>query len=208
MESVNVLTFLVRFVKYTRRKELLRKIPFHWAMVGWKKAKPRTPYPSSGIERASSCSWNRWNNTVLWNQKFDNYLWDETQAILHRYTKSPHCFMCRRVQCLLETHTACRMQTAATCSRWFSAPGFLLSTLKMEAIRSYETSVYTISTRRHIPEEGIFHSHRRENIKSYTYCLISYNTNHLWHIKTKTNLSLECVHRGRFKGGFCWIKTC
>jgi hypothetical protein len=29
------------------------------------------------------------------------------------------------------------------------------STLKMEAIRSSETSVHTISTRRHIPEDGI-----------------------------------------------------
>jgi hypothetical protein len=28
-------------------------------------------------------------------------------------------------------------------------------TLKMEVIRSSETSVYTISTRRHIPEDGI-----------------------------------------------------
>jgi hypothetical protein len=32
------------------------------------------------------------------------------------------------------------------------------STLKMEAIRSTETTVYTISTRRHIPEDGILHS--------------------------------------------------
>jgi hypothetical protein len=31
------------------------------------------------------------------------------------------------------------------------------STLKMEAIRSSETSVYTRSTRRHIPEDGILH---------------------------------------------------
>jgi hypothetical protein len=29
------------------------------------------------------------------------------------------------------------------------------STLKMEAIRSSETSVHTISTRRHIPENGV-----------------------------------------------------
>jgi hypothetical protein len=29
------------------------------------------------------------------------------------------------------------------------------STLKLEAIRSSETSVYTISSRRHIPEDGI-----------------------------------------------------
>jgi hypothetical protein len=41
------------------------------------------------------------------------------------------------------------------------------STLKMETIRSYEKSVHTISTRRHIPEDGILNSHRRENLKSY-----------------------------------------
>jgi hypothetical protein len=41
------------------------------------------------------------------------------------------------------------------------------STLKMEAIRSSETSVHTRSTRRHIPEDGILHSHNRENLKSY-----------------------------------------
>jgi hypothetical protein len=39
--------------------------------------------------------------------------------------------------------------------------------LKMEAIRSSETSVNKISTRRHIPEDGILHSHRHENLKSY-----------------------------------------
>jgi hypothetical protein len=41
------------------------------------------------------------------------------------------------------------------------------STLKMEAIRSSETSVYTRSTRHYIPEDGILHSHRREILKSY-----------------------------------------
>jgi hypothetical protein len=40
------------------------------------------------------------------------------------------------------------------------------STPKMEAIRSSETSVHTRSTRRHIPEDGILHSHRRDNLKS------------------------------------------
>jgi hypothetical protein len=40
-------------------------------------------------------------------------------------------------------------------------------TLKMEAIRSSETSVNTISTRHHIPEDCFLHSHRRENLKSY-----------------------------------------
>jgi hypothetical protein len=42
------------------------------------------------------------------------------------------------------------------------------STLKMEAIRSSETSVQsTTSIRRHTREDGILHSHRRENLKSY-----------------------------------------
>jgi hypothetical protein len=38
----------------------------------------------------------------------------------------------------------------------------------MEAILSSETSVqFTIYTGRHIPEDGILHGHRRENLKSY-----------------------------------------
>jgi hypothetical protein len=40
-------------------------------------------------------------------------------------------------------------------------------TLNMEAIRSSETSVNKISTRRHIQEDGILHNHRRENLKSH-----------------------------------------
>jgi hypothetical protein len=57
----------------------------------------------------------------------------------------------------------------ATCSRWFLAD---FSTLKMEAIRSSETSVHTRSTLRYIPEDGILHSHRCEDLKSYEYLLV------------------------------------
>jgi hypothetical protein len=42
---------------------------------------------------------------------------------------------------------------------------WIFSTLKIEAIRFSETSNHTRSTRRHIPEDGILHSHRCENLK-------------------------------------------
>jgi hypothetical protein len=48
------------------------------------------------------------------------------------------------------------LYSVSTCSRWFLARGvssIFSSTLKMEAIRSSETSVNTISSRRHIPED-------------------------------------------------------
>jgi hypothetical protein len=52
----------------------------------------------------------------------------------------------------------------------------ILDTLIMEAIRSSETSVLTRAPRRNIPEEGILHSHRRENLKSY-------NISHVYYCK-------------------------
>jgi hypothetical protein len=48
----------------------------------------------------------------------------------------------------------------------------ILSTLIINAIHSSETSVLTRATRHHVPEDGILHSHCRQNLKSYIpeYC--------------------------------------
>jgi hypothetical protein len=64
----------------------------------------------------------------------------------------------------LHLHSRKIRERGTRVSRWLLAD---FSTLKMEAIRSSETSVYTICRRHHIPEDGILHSHRSENLKSY-----------------------------------------
>jgi hypothetical protein len=43
----------------------------------------------------------------------------------------------------------------------------ILVALIMEAIRCSEMSFLTGATRYHVPEDGILHRHRRDNIKCY-----------------------------------------
>jgi hypothetical protein len=53
-------------------------------------------------------------------------------------------------------------------------------TLKMKTIHSSESSVHTRYTRRYIPEDGILHSHRRENLKSYKFRHVSKEKKDTW----------------------------
>jgi hypothetical protein len=54
----------------------------------------------------------------------------------------------------------------------------------MKAIRSFETSVLTRTTRPHIHEDAFIRSHRRENLKSYmpTYRFIFQNGGYYMYI--------------------------
>jgi hypothetical protein len=57
-------------------------------------------------------------------------------------------------------------QRASATSYGYVPSSPILVTLMMEALRPSETSVR--ATRRNIPEDAILHSHRRENLKSFT----------------------------------------
>jgi hypothetical protein len=52
--------------------------------------------------------------------------------------------------------------------RSYSNKATIFVALMITTLRSPEMSVFTRATRLHIQEDGILHSHRRENLKSYT----------------------------------------
>jgi hypothetical protein len=65
----------------------------------------------------------------------------------------------------------------------------------METQRSSETSVLTRAARRNIPEDGIPHSHRRENLESYIHV-----NNTTLHLKQLRNTRVNCFICGSLFG--------
>jgi hypothetical protein len=68
---------------------------------------------------------------------------------------------------MLKNVVALRIVLQLLVTAYVVPSSLIRSTLMMEAIHSSKMQFLTRATLRHITEDGILHSHRRENLKSY-----------------------------------------
>jgi hypothetical protein len=64
----------------------------------------------------------------------------------------------------------------------------IIFNLKMEPIRSFESSVLTRATRRYISQDGILYSDRLENLKSY---IVSFYILFFVNLSSRLEMSLQ-----------------
>jgi hypothetical protein len=83
-----------------------------------------------------------------------------------------------------------------------SAPIFV--TLMKEAPGSSETSALTRAKRRNNPEDTILHSHRRENLKSYSHWIVS---QHILETEGSLPRSQELSIRTHYDGHNCLSRS-
>jgi hypothetical protein len=87
---------------------------------------------------------------------------ENNQRIRNTWRVTSNCSMLRRINWVINSS---QHATVPSCS-WRVLISLTAFILKMEAIRSSETSVLARTTQRCIPENYILHSHRRENFDS------------------------------------------
>jgi hypothetical protein len=98
-------------------------------------------------------------------RRYDAYLCEGTASLSAYSHFQSLSYLCFAVLTMKEDSCRNTMRLLVTANAVLSSQ--ILVAVMMEAICSSETSALTRATRRHIPEDCIFHSHRCENFKSY-----------------------------------------
>jgi hypothetical protein len=153
------------FKPYIHRKRGLVQISFHVRTAVNHSYCPYFPRNSTRRPNCPDCAFLLVNFLLFILRRYQ-YL-DYTMAdgrMIHEW-RMPSSGIWRRVVLVLTSVCSYLLNAGSSLADFFP--------LKMEEIRSSETSVHTRTIRRHIQEDGILHSHRRDNLKSYNSWMIN-----------------------------------